>query len=124
MNPNKKYLYLSFSRISQLYEKEGSSSSGKVIPRDSLKYYLEHSPEFLGTMRSMRFRLIENAQGYISASSDTQKSRVTTAMIFDYDMLKNNYDIDLEISTGIPETEPANGQSETVEIPNNLFMND
>ena len=124
LNPNKKYLYLSFSRISQLYEKEGSSSSGKVIPRDSLKYYLEHSPEFLGTMRSMRFRLIENAQGYISASSDTQKSRVTTAMIFDYDMLKNNYDIDLEISTGIPETEPANGQSETVEIPNNLFMND
>ena len=45
-------------------------------------------------------------------------------MIFDYDMLKNNYDIDLEISTGIPETETATGQAESVEIPNNLFMND
>ena len=50
-----------------------------MIPRDSLKYYLEHSPEFIGTAKSMRFKLLEN-KTYVSSNPETGKSRVTTAM--------------------------------------------
>ena len=83
---------------SALYMKEGKDVNGKVIPRDSLKYYLEHSPEFIGTAKSMRFKLLEN-KTYVSSNPETGKSRVTTAMVFDYDALKVNYGIDLDIST-------------------------
>lgn len=93
-----RYIYLAFQRLSALYMKEGKDVNGKVIPRDSLKYYLEHSPEFIGTAKSMRFKLLEN-KTYVSSNPETGKSRVTTAMVFDYDALKVNYGIDLDIST-------------------------
>lgn len=99
LNPEKKYLYMAFERISLLYDKEGRASSGKTLPRNSLKYYLEHSPEFLGTVKSMRFNLIENPQGYVPASPESRKSRVTKAMVFDYERLRNAYDLDLEVSS-------------------------
>ena len=93
-----RYIYLAFQRLSALYMKEGKDVNGKVIPRDSLKYYLEHSPEFVGTARSMRFKLLES-RAYVSSNPETGKSRVTTAMVFDYDAVKTNYGIDLDIST-------------------------
>ena len=97
-NDKKKYLYIAIQRVSQLYEKEGRETNGRVIPRETLKYYLEHSPEFIGTAKSVRFRLIENSQGYVNPNPETAKSRVTTAMIFDYDALKENYGLNLDIS--------------------------
>ena len=100
LDPSKKYLYINFARISQLYAKEGKDANGKTIPRETLKYYLEHSPEFCGTAKSVRFTLIETPQGYISASEETKKSKVTTAMIFDYDMICENYNINLDVTTG------------------------
>ncbi len=105
LRPDKKYLYINFSRISQLYAKEGRDTAGKTIPRDTLKYYLEHSPEFLGTAKSMRFKMIETPQGYTPSDGDTAKSKVTTAMIFDYDMIKENYNIDIDISSGYTEND-------------------
>ena len=105
LRPDKKYLYINFSRISQLYAKEGRDTAGKTIPRETLKYYLEHTPEFLGTAKSMRFKLIETPQGYTPSDGDTAKSKVTTAMIFDYDMIKENYNIDIDISSGYTEND-------------------
>ncbi len=96
-NQSKSYLYINFQRISQLYEKEGRESGGKTIPRETLKYYLEHSPEFLGTAKSMRFKLIENASGYVPSNPEQAKTKVTTAMIFDYDAIKEAYSIDIEV---------------------------
>ena len=51
----------------------------------------------------MRFKLLEN-KTYVSSNPETGKSRVTTAMVFDYDALKVNYGIDLDISTDTLET--------------------
>lgn len=46
----------------------------------------------------MRFKLLEN-KSYVSSNPETGKSRVTTAMVFDYDAIRTNYGIDLDIST-------------------------
>ena len=100
LDSSKRYLYINFARISQLYAKEGKDSNGKTIPRETLKYYLEHSPEFCGTAKSVRFTLIESPLGHMSASEETKKSKVTTAMIFDYDMVCENYNVNLDITTG------------------------
>lgn len=100
LDSSKRYLYINFARISQLYAKEGKDSNGKTIPRETLKYYLEHSPEFCGTAKSVRFTLIESPLGHMSASEETKKSKVTTAMIFDYDMICENYNINLDVTTG------------------------
>ena len=97
LDPQKPYLYINFSRIAQLYAKEGRDSNGKIIPKETLKYYLEHSQEFLGTCRSMRFKVIENAQGY-TPDDDRARSKVTTAMIFDYNAILENYNIDIDIN--------------------------
>lgn len=103
LNMKKQYLYINFSRIAQLYQKDGKDSNGKTIPKESLKYYLEHSKEFLGTAKSMRFKVIENPQGFVPTNDDHAKSKVTTAMIFDYEEIKENYNIDIEITAGYSE---------------------
>lgn len=105
LNPTKQYLYINFNRISQLYAKEGRDAAGKTIPRETLKYYLEHSPEFLGTAKSMRFKMIENQQGFTPADGENARSKVTTAMIFDYALIKENYNIDIDIASGYNETD-------------------
>lgn len=105
LDPNKQYLYINFKRISQLYAKEGKDAAGKTIPRETLKYYLEHSPEFLGTAKSMRFKMIETPQGYTPADGESARSKVTTAMIFDYSMIKDNYNIDIDIASGYNDAE-------------------
>ena len=53
----------------------------------------------------MRFKMIETPQGYTPSVGDTAKSKVTTAMIFDYDMIKENYNIDIDISSGYTEND-------------------
>ena len=105
LDPSKPYLYIKFSRISQLYAKEGREANSKTIPRETLKYYLEHSPEFCGTANSVRFKHAENAQGWMPAEKSSQKSGVTTAMIFDYTMIRENYNINLDISQGVDDDE-------------------
>lgn len=112
LNPAKKYLFINYKRIATLYSKEGKDSGVKVIPKDSLKYYLENSPEFCGTALSMRFRKIDNPSGYAPSSPEAGSSNVNTAMIFDYDLLTKNYDISLDVDPGYYEeasAEPVSG---------------
>lgn len=97
-----RYLSVSFLRISQLYAKESRDSESKKIPRDSLKYYLEHSREFLGTKKAERFKVIQNPTGFVPAG-DAATGRTTTAMLFDYKMICENYGIDLDTSRSYTE---------------------
>ena len=110
LDPNKEYLYINFSRISQLYAKESRDGNGKTIPRETLKYYLEHSPEFCGTAKSVRFTLIESPSGLMS-SGESKKSRVTTAMIFDYKMICENHNINLNVTTGNVNDDEEDGDN-------------
>lgn len=100
MNPQKRYFFLLFSRVASLYSKEGRSSGVNVLPQDSLKHYLMNIPEFIGTAKSQRFRVIESPTGYLSTQKESQKSRVTTALVFDYDACVEKYDIHIDIATG------------------------
>ena len=83
--------------MASLYSKETRDAGNKSIPAESLKFYLEKSDEFLGTAKSIRFRMVDTPQGYIGATSS--KSKVTTAMIFDYDAIIEKYGIDIDIVT-------------------------
>ena len=78
--------------------KEGKEIDGKVIPRDSLKYYLEQSPEFIGTVKGMRFKIVENPNNMSSTNTSVGKTWNTAAMVFDYEAIKAGYGIDLDIS--------------------------
>lgn len=103
LDPSKRYLFINYKRIATLYFKEGRDGGGKVIPKESLKYYLENSPEFCGTARSVRFRQIETPAGYTPNDPKAGKSNVGSAMIFDYDALRKNYDISLDVEDGYYE---------------------
>lgn len=100
---NKRYLYISFARISSLYYKE-AKECGKGIPKETLKYYLEKSPEFVGTTGAERFKLLASATGFVQEDKYS-KGKVTTAMVFDYDAIEKNYGIHIDI-TGYIDDEP------------------
>ena len=116
LSPEKQYLYLNFRRTSQLYAIESKSAGRKVIPSDTLKYYLEHSPEYVGTLNSWRFKQIETSSGYMSSKLE----KISTAMVFDYSMLKENYDINLDVMQGYQEDESGQDQAEAA-APPSLF---
>ena len=106
LNPEKRYLQISFNRIAQLYLIDGKSTGDKRIPKDSLKYYLEHSPEFKGTMKAVRFKSIETPMGLVQVEINMMKQTeiktvVTTAMIFDYEAIQENYDIDINVQKAV-----------------------
>ena len=107
---------------SALYIREGKDCAGKTIPADTLKYYLENSAEYVGRAKSVRFRLIENQQGYTPLNPDAGQSKVTTAMVFDYDALTENYGIDLDIDQGYKEDEDeAAGPEQENAAPPSIF---
>ena len=109
LNPHKRYLFVNFNRLSSLYLKEGRDAQ-HVIPKDSLKYYLENSPEYIGTILAMKFKLIDNQLGYTPSDPNLAKTRTTTAMVFDYDSIVDNYGISLEIASGFREVEDSPGE--------------
>lgn len=120
--PARRYLFLNYKRVSALYIREGKDCAGKTIPADTLKYYLENSAEYVGRAKSVRFRLIENQQGYTPLNPDAGQSKVTTAMVFDYDALTENYGIDLDIDQGYKEDEDeAAGPEQENAAPPSIF---
>ena len=104
LNAERRYLFVNFNRLSSLYLKEARDGQN-IIPKDSLKYYLENSPEYVGTMLSMKFKLIDNPQGYTPSDPNQAKSRTTTAMVFDYDAVVLNYGISLEVMAGFRDSD-------------------
>lgn len=52
------------SRMFALYALHLQKTRGKVIPENTLKYYLENSPEYIGKVNSARFASVENVRDW------------------------------------------------------------
>lgn len=96
----KRVLFIRPSRLFTAYLKQMRQIAEQSLPRDSLKYYLENSVEFLGYKKSMRFCLIINGIKQVEVIGPQQLplQQVDRALCFDYDRLKDNYGIDLDIT--------------------------
>lgn len=115
LQQGRSYLFMSFNRIAQLYRKAAKESDVKSIPPETLSFYLTHSAEFKGTIGAMRFRVPDTPQGYSAA--DSYKSKVTTAMIFDYDQIKEQYGIDINVISGPVSDEEEDHDNQPQEYP-------
>lgn len=129
LNAGRRYLFINFNRLAALYQKE-TGGDRRPLPKSSLRYYLENSAEYIGTVPSMKFKLPDNQLGYTPSDPSQAKVRVTTAMAFDYDAIVERVGINLDISTGYisegPEA-PADAAPESIpDIPDSipLFGND
>lgn len=52
------------SRMFALYALHLQKTREKVIPENTLKYYLENSPEYIGKVNSVRFASVENVKDW------------------------------------------------------------
>ena len=94
-NPPKNVLLLNHSRIFHLYKIHGQRSKENVLPMKTLEYYLMNSKEYLGRKNSVSFKVEENKKIVEDKEEPvmgappvkTIKRRITTAMVFDYDLL-------------------------------------
>ena len=105
LNPGRRYIYINFNRLAALYQKDGGGDR-KPLPKSSLRYYLENSAEYVGTVPSMKFKLIDNAMGYTPTDPNQTKVRVTTAMAFDYDAVVERFGVNLDVTVGYHDAEP------------------
>lgn len=99
-------LYLCTKRVMTLYKKNGKAVGDNTLSLESLRYYLEHSKEYIGTKNAVRFKNISNTiEATHSVTNENgiptirQTSRTDWALCFDYAMLAENYNINLEIDT-------------------------
>ena len=99
----KTVLFLRYKRIFELYLLHGKRIGENLLPKTSLAYYLESSPAYLGKKKSCRFKnIIQGRQVYGSESVNgnvQEESVVDQAYCFDYAMLKEQFGINLEVST-------------------------
>ena len=116
--PAKPVLYLRYKRIFQLYLMHGRKVDKSLLPEGSLDYYLRSSHEYLGKKKSYRFRnIIQGKQSLRYKLVDgretaIEESVVDQAYCFDYDKIKDKYDINLEIAKDEDET-PENAPPDT-----------
>lgn len=100
---SKRVLSLRYKGIFELYMLHGRKSGVTLLPKNSLAYYLEHSPAYLGKKRSVRFKnIIRGQQQYgepTLGAPAPEESVVDQAYCFDYDLLKEQFNINLEVST-------------------------
>ena len=95
-------LLLNTSRIFQQYKESARRSGDKIIPDDALREYMKNCEYYLGVVKAVRF--ISMAGGYENKRQEAdgttrQVYRVTRAMAFDYEQLKEKYGINLESLT-------------------------
>lgn len=117
--PTGRYIAVNFKSVAGYYTKESKDTDRKKVPLATLKYYLEHSPEFMGTKPSVRFVVPDSTSGFINPNQE--KTFVTTAMLFDYDKIESTYNISLDVgTTPFSEVEsgaPASPQAPQVQQP-------
>ena len=101
----KQILFLRYKRIFELYLLHGKRIGETLLPKTSIAYYLENSPAYLGRKRCVRFKNIiqgqqqttmESVNGYPTVK---EESVVDQAYCFDYDMLNEQFNLNLEVST-------------------------
>ena len=94
-------LYIQKSRIFMLYKKHGKSVGDTLLPEGSLKFYLEHSREYLGEKSGIRYKVYRKGQPVFDDVKDVkgnyrQKTTVQRSYCFDYTLLIQNFNINLE----------------------------
>jgi hypothetical protein len=92
-------IYIQLSRILQLYRKHGKSGGEKILPIDSIKYYIRNDPRFLGTKRT-RFQFLDT----LTSVEGVWSSKPEWA----YVLLYKDLGIDLSTSTEIEEENQSN----------------
>lgn len=102
----KPILYLLVKRIFPLYKKNGKSMGDSTLPTESLRFYLENSKEYIGYKQSVKFKNISNTIDSTVASTNSagqytvlKTSHTDWALCFDYEMIAENYGINLEVET-------------------------
>jgi len=90
-NEPRQVLYLQHSRIFTLYRKHGKLSGEKILPVDSIDYYLRNDKRFLGKKKSERFKAVDNRGTEIQVETQDgifhKKKKITTAYAFLYEDL-------------------------------------
>ena len=120
----KPVLYLSTKRVMMLYRKNGKAVGDSTLPVESLRHYLEISKEFLGVKNAVRFKNLSNVREATTTETTpqgfakvTQTSRTDWALCFDYDMLVENYGINLLIDNEAVDDEEQTQQQAAFEDP-------
>lgn len=113
-------LLLNTSRIFTLYKESARRSGDKPIPDNSLREYIKHSDCFVDYIKAARFVSIKN--GYPERrpgadGRDTTVSRITRAMVLDYDVLKEKYGVSLDTSVGVSTADDDGGDYATTVSP-------
>lgn len=104
-------LRMQTDRIFMLYKKFAKQVGDNALPTESLKFYIENSKEYLGVQNSVRFKNIQkgievtkevevDGKKYYRKTSTTKQ-----ALCFDYAELMANYNINLNIDTGMADEE-------------------
>jgi DNA primase catalytic core len=100
----KPILMMRKNRIFMLYKKFSRQVGDTALPPESLKFYLENAKEYLGVKNSVRFKNIVKGVEMtkvipVTGSSPQviKTSTVDQAMCFDYELLAENYGVNLEI---------------------------
>jgi hypothetical protein len=120
----KTVLFLKYKRIFELYQLHGKKVGETLLPKNSLDYYLVTSNAYLGKKRSVRFKNIikgiqttetEMVNGY---QTPVEQSTIDQAYCFDYELLQEQYGINLEVSTtsiysDLPSDKPAEPSAPT-----------
>ena len=104
-NPPKQVLLLRYKRIFELYQIHGKRTGETLLPKNSLAYYLQNSPTYLGWKRSVRFKnIIQGVQqrSEILPNGGTnmimEESVVEQAYCFDYEALQSQFGLSLDVS--------------------------
>lgn len=109
------------NRIFMLYKKFARQVGDTALPVESLKYYLENSKEFMGYKSSVRFKNIQKGVAVKEMVENAGKteylntSMVEQGMCFDYELISQNFNINLEMESGTFEDplDEADEDSET-----------
>ena len=90
------------SRLFTLYGIHLQKTHEKVIPENTLKYYLENSPEYLGKMNSVRFAAVENVKDWPRKFNENDfqsqprlSEKPVQAFCLDYESVESAYGINL-----------------------------
>lgn len=95
---SKPVLYIQKTRLFMLYKKHGKAVGDTLLPEGTLKYYLEHSREYLGEKNGIRFQVYHRGvqQFKKGGTPGTEASMVQRSYCFDYKALVDKYNINLE----------------------------
>lgn len=104
LNSKTNVLYLRFSLVYHKYKLHCTNANEKDLPKSTLELYLKNSAEFLGPVKSVRFKEDETC---------ATRDKVTTCMAFNYDKLEEAYSLGLLNPTRLEEDDSTPDSTST-----------